>query len=385
MLFPRFAFKMIAYLSAVVVFALCITALVMEQELRLIREFDALKQLDPLVKARELVEAGEYCEALDYLEYFMDYDYVKQNPEVTAFYNEVKKTRQSYAFIGRDVAEGVFKGKGACPESLVSATVSDFLIIGDIRDLFKGLLNKYYYGASADEFTMALAGVGMLASGITYAAGGASSPAKVSISLLKAAKKMGKLPQPLEKSLIGLFKQSAQARDLRALRPATDSLYAISQTNGLRMRDLFTVLSRSRSVGDLKTMEKVVGVYGAKTGKFLKLGGDAPVSVLKRFPKDPHAVTAVDTALKYGVDGGRLLEKTGPTKFLKYVTLTKYAARTTRSIWEKRLTTLLVKFVTLFPPLVIVAMWAASGLVVVGAPAYFLVARIRHKRRKTPE
>lgn len=385
MFFSRTFIKLAVYLAAVVVFALCVTTIVQEERLKLIREFEALNLLDPLPRAQELAAAGEYCEALEYLDYFMDYDYVRKNPEVRAFYDKIKQERESYAFIGRDIAAGIWKGKGACPESLVSATVSDFLIIGDVRDLVKETLNMFYYGTDASEFTMALAGVGMLASGITYASGGAGSPGKVSISLLKAAKKLGKLPQPLERSLIKLFKQSVQAGDLKRLAPVTNSIYRMSQVKGITMRDFFTILSRSRSVKDLRFMEKAVAVYGPRTGKFLRLGGEAPIVVLKKFPRDPHTVAAVDTALKYGADGGRLLEKTGPTKFLKYVTFTKYAARTTRSIWEKRLTSFLMRFVSLFPQLAIVVGAIASGLVVVGMPAHYIFGRRKLKKTESED
>jgi hypothetical protein len=379
MFISRILTKLAVYTVAIVVFVVCGTSLVWNKDLKLLREFEALDLVDPLPRARELVATGEYCEALEYLDYFLDYDYVRSNPDVRAFYDKVRQERESYAFRGKDIAAGVWKGKGACPESLVSATVSDFLIIGDIRDLVKETLYKYYYGVEANEFTMALASVGIVAAGITYASGGAGSPAKASISILKTAKKLGKIPRSLEISLVRLLKEAAEARDLRRLAPVTGPIYRMSQVKGLKMGDFFTILSRSSSMKDLRYMEKIATVYGPKTGKFLKLGGEAPAAVLKKFPRDPHTVAAVDSAIKYGARGGRLLEKTGPTKFLKYVNITKYAARTTRSIWEKRLTTLLTKFASLFPPLALMAVAVASGLVIVGMPAHSILRRRKRK------
>jgi voltage-gated potassium channel Kch len=336
--------------------------------------------VDPLPRAKELADAAEYCQALEYLDYFMDYDYVKENPKVTELYDEIKKKRGSYLFVGTDIVTGIVKGKGACTESLVSATVSDFFLIGDVRDLTIGLTNKYYYGQEADEFTMALAGVGILASGITYMTAGASTPAKASLSIFKVAKKLNKIPASLEKSLIRIFKRSAMTRDLKPMMPVARSVYRISKTPGLRMRDVFAVLSRSRNVRDLKTMERVAATYGKNTGKFLNLGGEVPIRLIRRFPLEKNIAEAVDTAVKYGPEGTKLLAKTGPTRFLKYVRATKYAARTTRSVWQGRLNSLLVKTMSLLPRPAIFSLAMLSGLVVLAVPTGFVLRKVTRKK-----
>jgi len=373
--------KLSAYLIAVVIFALCLAVLIRQHDLELIKQFQSLQQVDPLPRARELADAGEYCQALEYLDYFMDYDYVKESPKVAELYDEIKKKRKSYLFVGTDIATGVLKGKGACIESLVSATVSDFFLVGDVRDLAIGLTNTYYYGQEADEFTMALAGVGVLASGVTYMTAGAGAPVKTSLSIFKMAKKLNKISTSLQKSLIKVFKRSAEARDLKPIMPLAQSVYRISKTPGLKMGDMFAVLSRSRNVRDIKTMERAAATYGRKTGKFLSLGGEAPVSVVRRFPMDKNIVEAVDTAVKYGPDGTRLLAKTGPTRFLNYVRATKYAARTTRSVWQGRLNNLLVKTMSLLPQSAIFSLAMLSGLAVVGVPTAFVLRKVLHRRR----
>lgn len=372
--------KITAYAVAVIIFALCLTVLIKQHDLELIRQFEGLQQVDPLPRARELADAGEYCQALEYLDYFMDYDYVKNDPKVNELYDQIKRKRESYLFVGTDIATGVLKGKGACLESLVSATVSDFFLIGDVRDLALGLTNKYYYGQGADDFTMALAGVGLLASGVTYVTAGAGAPVKTSLSVLKLAKKLNKIPASLQKSLTKIFRRSVVARDLKPIMPVAQSIYRISRTPGLKMGDMFTVLSRSRNVRDIKTMERVALTYGKKTGKFLHLGGDAPVALVRRFPMDRHAVEALDTAIKYGTDGTRLLAKIGPTKFLNYVRVTKYAARTTRSVWQGRLNHLLVKTMSMLPQPAIFSLGLLSGLVAVGVPAVFVLRKFLPRR-----
>lgn len=373
--------KIASYLAAAAIFVLCVVALVNRHEVELIRQFAALQQVDPLPRARELDAAGEYCQAIEYLEYFMDYDYVKADPEVSRLYAAIKDKRDSYLFIGSDIASGILKGKGACPEALVSATASDFFLVGDVRDLLIGMTKKYYYGEDADEFTMALASVGIVATGIAYASAGTGAPVKGSLSLLKTANKLGKLPVPLQKSLLTVFKEAARTGDVKPVMPVARSLYAISHTPGLKVRDMFTVLSRSKNVGDLKVMEKVAGTFGAKTGKFIQLGGETPVRLVQKFPHNKQLVESVDAAIRYGSQGTNLLAKTGPGKFLRYLTLTKYSARAGRSLWEGRLSRLLVKTIQLLPDPAIMGIGLLSGLIAVGLPLGWLVKKVRYARR----
>lgn len=380
-MFLRRLIKLAGYIVTLIIFALCLAVLINRHDLELIKQFQSLQQVDPIPRARELAEAGEYCQALEYLDYFMDYDYVKENPKATALYEEIKKKRESYLFVGTDIATGIWKGKGACTESLVAATVSDFFVIGDVRDLTIGLANKYYYGQDADEFTMALAGVGVLASGITYMTAGAGAPVKTSLSVLKLAKKLNKIPATLQKSLVKIFRQSARAGDLKPVMPVAQSIYRISKTPGLKMGDMFAVLSHSRNVRDIKVMERVAATYGKKTGKFLRLGEDAPIKVVRKFPMDKNIVEAMDTAVKFGPGGTRLLSSTGPTKFLTYLRATKYSARTVRSVWQGRLNHLLVKTMSILPQPAILSLGLVSGLVVFGVPAAFVLRKILRRKR----
>jgi hypothetical protein len=382
MFFTKFFIKLTVYVVLLASFVLSATVLLKEHEIRLLQEFYALNRVDPFPKAEELYKSGEYCEALEYLDYFKDYDYVRNDPRVMELYREIETKRDSYSFMAGDLLKGVWKGKGACPESLISATVSDFFIVGDVRDLVTGAMEKYYYGEEADEFVMALAGVGILASGITYASGGTGSPAKVSVSVLKLAEKMGKLPASLRKSLVKLFKQTVRAGDLKAMKPLSASVYNISRIKGLKMQDLFVILSRSRKVSDFKFMEKVATTFGKKTGKFLKLGGETPLKILRKYPGDKQAVKAMDSAIQYGPRGTRLLEKTGPTRFLKYVKVTKYTARTVRSVWQGRLDRLLVKIFSLFPEWALWSIAGMSGLALGGMPTRYAVRALARRRQQ---
>ena len=374
MFFYKTVIKSVAYLAAVAVFGLSLAMILQRDRLRLITQFETLKEIDPRVKASELAEKGDYCQAIDYMGYFMDYDYVKRNPAIVEYYKRLKEKRESLAFRGEDVWNGIWAGKGSCPESMISSTVTDFLVIGDVRSLAWETA-KWWRNEPHDDFVVALAGIGILATALTYGSGGAAAPAKGSLSLLKVAKEANKISAPLQKSLVRVFREVERTRSLKRLKPISDAIHKLARTQNIKMRDFLTIISRSDNVRDLRLMPRVARVYGRKTGKLLSLGGSDSLRIFRKFGARKEIANALDTAVKYGPEGTRLLRKVGPSRFLKYVTLTKYAARTTRSVWQGHLTSLLTWSVAKIPETVILLLAVLSGLVVV-SPVHFLIRRV---------
>jgi hypothetical protein len=373
MFFCKTILKPVVYLAIVAVFGLSLATMLQRDHLQLITQFETLKEIDPRVKATELAGKGDYCQAIDYMEYFMDYDYVKRNPAIAEFYKQLKEKRDSLAFKGEDVWNGIWAGKGSCPESMISSTVTDFLVIGDVRSLVWEAA-KWWRNEPSDDFTIALASLGLLSTVLTYGTAGTAAPAKGSLSLLKVAKQANKISAPLQKSLIRVFRDAKRTKSLKGLKPISDAMYQLAETRNIKMRDFLTIISRSDNVRDLRLMPRVAKAYGPRTGKLLSLGGDDSLRIFRKFGAHKEIANALDTAVKYGPEGTQLLRRVGPSQFLKYVTLTKYAARTTRSIWQGHLTSLLTWSVAKIPETGIWILAILSGLVVV-SPVYSLVRR----------
>ena len=378
-----FIAKLLLYLVCVLIFCVSVYVIHSVHELRLLAEFQALTKMDPLPRAEELVAKGEYCEALEYLEFCREYEFVRKDERVTRYYDELKEERESYRFRLGDAVMGIWKGKGACTESLVSATVSDFLVVGDVRDLVWGAV-KEYHGEDSDRFTMALAGIGVLLTGATVASGGGGAPVKGSISLLKLAKRMRKLSKPLEDALVRLLKACLRIGSYKPLVPVSKSIYKISKVKNLTISGFMTIISRCKSIKDIKVVEKAVSVYGKQTAKFMTLGGSATMDVLRKFPPASRTGRALDSALEYGPSGLRLMKKTGPSKFLKYLTMAKYGVRTTRTIWNQRLPLLLANLLKLLPMAAVYLVAAFTGIVSLGTPAIMVRSRLIRKKRSTP-
>jgi hypothetical protein len=333
--------KYLIYLGAIAVFVVCSSAYLHRNHLRILAEFESLKEYNPTPRAQDLVKEGKICEAIEYLEAFLDYDYIREDPEIMNYYYSLRAERESLVFRASDVARGVYYGKGACAESFISSTVSDFLIIGDVRDLTRNAALKYYYKEEGDNFVMALAGVGIVASVITYASAGTAGGAKASISAVKIAKTAGVLSNRLQQSLLPLMKKTIRTRDIKHIWPVLSAIDSMRTVHGLGLRNTLTVLSKCHSAEDILRAEKAVAQLGPDAARFVRSGGGDVLSIVNRFSKSSQITPAVETSIKYGKEGSALLNKYGPSKFLHYVTLTKYSARTIRSLKENRLSALL--------------------------------------------
>lgn len=87
---------------------------------------------------------------------------------------------------------GCLTGNGESVAHISGAVLCDLTMYGDARDLTKEAVN-YAMGRDVDRFVVALSGTGLALTAGTYATAGAAAPVKVSVSLLKFAKKTGRL------------------------------------------------------------------------------------------------------------------------------------------------------------------------------------------------
>ena len=80
--------------------------------------------------------------------------------------------------------------------SLAGTALGDLFVFGDIRDAVREG-SRYAHGETYDELVLGLACVGIALTAGTYASFGAATPARVGLSVVKAARKTGKLGGPM--------------------------------------------------------------------------------------------------------------------------------------------------------------------------------------------
>lgn len=103
-----------------------------------------------------------------------------------------------------DIWQGISTGRAHSGAGLAAATFSDFTLFGDVRDV----IQQSIAWPEHDPILLALAGTGLGLSAITLASGGTAAPVKVGLSLVKVARKSGRLSKNLARQLTGITKNA---------------------------------------------------------------------------------------------------------------------------------------------------------------------------------
>src|SRR5262245_56283597 len=88
-------------------------------------------------------------------------------------------------------AKGLVVGEPDDMVGLVGTTIGDLFVIGDIRDVAREG-SRLAIGEPADELVLGLAGVGLAVTAGTYASLGTGAPARIGLTVIKAAPKTGR-------------------------------------------------------------------------------------------------------------------------------------------------------------------------------------------------
>jgi hypothetical protein len=92
----------------------------------------------------------------------------------------------------KSFVRGLVIGEPSDMVGLAGTAVGDLFVFGDIRDATREGIH-YARGEPVDHLVLGLAGVGLAITAGTYASLGAGTPARVGVSLIKAARKTGQL------------------------------------------------------------------------------------------------------------------------------------------------------------------------------------------------
>lgn len=212
-----------------------------------------------------------------------------------------KSWRNTKAF-----TSGFVSGGGSSAMEISGSIVSDLTVYGDLRDLKKEG-SKYIDDEPYDSFILniSLVGIGLSASQLLSA--GAATPMKVGASVLKVAKKTGKLTKPFTKVLStrlsktvdtkllktlefkSLFKLEkttktiAKSIDIKPVKSLFNDVNLIKKNSSLV--DTINIMKYVDTPKDLKAIAKISGKYKANTKAVLKVLGKGALragkSVLK--------------------------------------------------------------------------------------------------------
>ena len=315
----RYLFKL---LTPLLIFIMVVVSLFLLEERK---RFDVrtLVQIDPIPKTQELIEQKKYADAHEYLTYFMQHDYVKENPKAQELFKEIELKRSSYAYKTDKVLEGMVNGKSDEDIGRASAIASDFFLIGDIRDLFiEG--NKYLNDEKVDKVIIALSSLGIIATASTVYTLGGTTPIKSTISFLKYGKRSNKLPTWLNQRLIADAKIAKETKSLIGIKKLFNPINKLYEKVGLNQT--LNILQKSKNLKSLNNTLTFISRFGKQSPMLLKTTNQSAIHYAKIMPKVNQKNFLY--ASSYGENGLRGMKKLGVAKFIQRTKFTTHLSKT---------------------------------------------------------
>jgi hypothetical protein len=309
----------------------------------------ALNRIDPLPETHIMVAEKRYAEASDFLSFFMEYDYVNQNQEAQSLYQEISTKRESWDYLIKKLVEGLFSGTSDEMIGQIAGVATDFIVIGDLRDIAK---QGFYLakGEEVDEVLVALSAIGIAATGAqivsgaaTVASKGVTAPTvvgttvtKSSLIALKTARKLGKFPAWLSKTIIKTAKSIKQTKSLGNLTSIFGDVSALAKTSGG-----FYLMSKAKDAASLSRMANFAKTFGPQSSTMYHIGGGLAVKVAQQ--AGTIGIGTIKYAATFGQTGLRILDKVGVLKF------TKFASRSLKMGYKGDVCKLLAMLLLMLP------------------------------------
>lgn len=164
---------------------------------------------------------------------------------------------------------GFLTGQPTDLAGLAGAATSDLMVWGDIRDVGREGL-KIARGEEPDQLILGLSAVGIAVTAGTYATVGASLPVRMGISLVKVAKRTGRLSAGLLRSFTRAARESVDFVALRRLLSGSAAVDGAAVKSVVRTDRLATL---TRMLDDTARVETKAGTRAALEGLKVAEGG----------------------------------------------------------------------------------------------------------------
>lgn len=182
-------------------------------------------------------------------------------------------------------AHGFITGEPQDISGFAGAATGDLLVFGDIRDIVREG-SRWMRGQESDPLILSLAAAGLAVTGVTYFTWGTAAPARVGSTLVKVARRTGKLSAKLADDVMVLLKARRTGRVSAAL---TD-VAQIQRRAGTRVA--LESMRHADNVGDL-----------AKAGMLAEKKGKSTLAIFKTLGRGAIALGASALAIAGWVVG----------------------------------------------------------------------------------
>jgi hypothetical protein len=281
--------------------------------------FDAEPLHDYLPQMQELRAHGRYGEAIALGSFVESQPDLPHHTQIVVIKNEIVAEQASYLGKTKRFVGGFLTGDTSSIEGMIGTTISDFLFIGDIRDLSKQGYNVVT-GEEVDAFVTTLAAVGLVSSVASWTPTVGPQALAISskpvLTLLKALKRIGALSNKMTAHILRLAQEVMHTRKLGAFADI------LSTFGGLAKRapvgTLPMLIQHADSLDEAATLGRWVEKFPNETVTLMLLKGREGLTMLS---KPLSAAVSQDTLVRWLRHGGKMLDS---TKLRTTTRLTKF-------------------------------------------------------------
>src|ERR1700727_943153 len=224
-------------------------------------------QLNSALRNSQNLFAGQIEEALaahdaGLAESFVDLANAKNIPlpdDLLQRVNEAVKEQGSASHFARRFATGLVTGNADDAGSLSGTVAGDLFVFGDIRDVVRES-KHLVMGEDTDRLVLGLATAGLAVTAATYVSVGGVAPLRAGLTLVKDARKVGRLGE-------GLTEWAGRsAREVVDTSMLGDAVSSAAVTRPTQTVSAITAAFRAEKAGGLVRLAKDVGRVSEKAG-----------------------------------------------------------------------------------------------------------------------
>jgi hypothetical protein len=166
---------------------------------------------------------------------------------------------------------GLWTGEPKDLASLAGTAVGDLFVFGDIRDAAREG-TRYLMGEKADPWIFGLAATGIAITAVTYVSAGATAPERVGLSVVKAARRTGRLNPQLA---IRAVREGVKVEGAGGLVELVGNTGRVETKAGTQAA--LDSLAVAEEPADMSRLARLSAAKGGKTRAIIKLLGRAAI------------------------------------------------------------------------------------------------------------
>jgi hypothetical protein len=166
---------------------------------------------------------------------------------------------------------GLWTGEPVDLASLAGTAFGDLFVFGDIRDAAREGM-RYLTGQHYDPWILGLAGVGIGITAVTYATSGVTAPERVGLSLVKGARRTGRLNPVLA---VRAAREAVKVEEAGGLVELAENAGRVETKAGTQAA--LDSLAVAEEPQDMSRLARLSAAKGGKTRAIIKLLGRAAI------------------------------------------------------------------------------------------------------------